>query len=172
MDISSERAEEFARRMTAELQGTHGARITHAATPEEAMAGAAVVTTVTTATSPVFDGSLLAEGAHLNAVGSYTPQMCEVDPVALLRADKIYCDTRDALVESGDIQVPLEEGRFDLDRVTGELGDVLLGRVPGRESASEITFFECTGSAVLDVVVGRRIYETALATGAGTSIDL
>lgn len=171
-DLSAERADDFARRMTERFAGRFTATITRAESAEAAVVGADIITTVTTSREPVFDGSLVEPGTHINAVGSYTPQMSEIDPVALLAADKIYCDTRDALVESGDIQIPLQDGRFALDKVTGELGEVLLGKVPGRESDDEITFFESTGNAVLDVVVAQRIYAEAVAQGRGSVIEL
>lgn len=56
--------------------------------------------------------------------------------------------------------------------MTGELGEVLLGSAPGRESDDEITYFESTGNAVLDVVVAQRIYAEAIAQGRGCAIDL
>ncbi|GAB78256.1 ornithine cyclodeaminase [Austwickia chelonae] len=171
-DLSTERADDFVRRMSERFAGRFPAVIERADSSAAAITGADIITTVTTASEPVFDGSLVEAGTHINAVGSYTPQMCEVDPVVLLAADKVYCDTRDALVESGDIQIPLRDGRFDLDKVTGELGEALLGAVPGRESAEEITYFESTGNAVLDVVVAQRIYAEAVAQGRGSTIDL
>lgn len=172
VDLVPERAEDFAARMTERLAGRFEATITRADDVDEAVRTADIITTVTTSLRPVFDGSLVRPGTHINAVGSYTPQMCELDPELLLRADKVYCDTRDALTESGDIQVPVRDGRFDLDQVTGELGEVLLGTAPGRESDDEITCFETTGSAVLDVVSAQRIVAAAQQAGKGTSVEL
>lgn len=169
VDLSAERADDFARRMGERFPKVTIARADDA---EAAVRSADVITTVTTSPRPVFDGGWVKPGAHVNAIGSYTPQMCEIDPELILRADKVYCDTRDALTESGDIQVPVRDGRYSLDRVTGELGEVLLGQVPGRQSPDEITYFESTGNAVLDVVTAQRIYAAARERGVGQIVEM
>lgn len=93
-DLSAERADDFVRRMTECCADRFPATIRRVDSPAAAVTGADIITTVTTANEPVFDGSLVEAGTHVNAVGSYTPQMCEMDPVVLLAADKVYCDTR------------------------------------------------------------------------------
>lgn len=101
----------------------------------------------TTSATPVFDGPRLPDGAHVNTVGSYNQQLCELDPAVLQRAGKVYADTRDAVVESGVFQQPLAAGAWDTSQVTGELGELLAGRAPGRSAAEEVTVFVSTGNA-------------------------
>ncbi len=67
---------------------------------------------------------------------------------------------------------PIQKGVFSEDKVTGELGEALSGKVVGRENDDELTFFETTGSAVLDLVTAQRIYECAVAQGIGSVIEL
>ena len=171
-DISAERAEQFALRMAEQFSAAFGVSIAAAATAEDAIRDADVITCVTTSTQPVFDGRLIKKGAHINGVGAYTPDMQEIDEYALIHADKVYVDTRDgALNEAGDLIKPIKKGTFSADRITGELGEVVLKKAPGREHADEITLFKTTGSAVMDVVTARRIYEAAKRQGIGTVVS-
>jgi ornithine cyclodeaminase len=172
-DLSTERAQAFADKMSAQLGSQYHVKIVAAASPAEALQDADIVTTVTTARRAVFDGKLLKKGVHVNGVGSYTPEMAEVDEYVVTHADKVYVDTRDGAVnESGDLIQPIQKGTFSADRVTGELGEVISGTVAGRESDGELTFFETTGSAVLDLVTAQRIYESAVKQGIGSIIEM
>ena len=172
-DISKERAEAFAGRMTEQFGKKFGVKIIAAATPAEALQDADIITTVTTSKKAVFDGRLVKKGAHINGVGSYTPDMAEIDEYVIVNADKVYVDTKDGAVnESGDLIQPIRKGVFSTDKITGELGDVLSGKAQGRQSDSEITFFETTGSAVLDIVTAQRIYECAVSQKIGSIIEM
>lgn len=171
-DINTERAEEFAKRMSGIFGAKFNVRILAAKTSGEAVKDADVITCVTTAKSPVFDGRLVKKGCHINGVGSYTPEMHEIDDYIVTHADKVYVDTRDGVLnESGDLIIPIQKGIFSADRVTGELGEVLCGRADGRINEEEVTLFKTTGSAVLDIVTAQRIYESALKKQIGSAID-
>ena len=141
---------------------------------DQAIENADIITTVTTAKDPVFDGTTVKKGCHINGVGSYTPEMSEIPEYIITNADKIYVDTFDGAVsESGDFIKPIKNGNFDPDKdITGELGEKLLEKVVGRESTDEITFFETTGSAVLDLVVGQKILEAAEKENIGQIIEM
>jgi len=171
-DVAQERAEAFAEKMQKQLTGFSA--VIHAATsPDDAVREADIVTTVTTSRHPVFRGELLKDGAHVNAVGAYTPQMQEIDETVLRRATKIFVDTRDgALNESGDFLIPFASGAITRDNVTGELGELIEGRVTGRESESEISVFETVGTAALDLVTAKRVYLRAKEKGIGQTVDL
>lgn len=172
-DLSRERAQTFADKMNTLFGEKYSVKIVAVETSDEAVKDADIITTVTTAKRAVFNGRLVKKGAHINGVGSYTPEMSEVDEYIVTTVGKVYVDTRDgALNESGDLIQPIQKGTFSADRVTGELGEVIFGKVPGRESDDEITFFETTGSAVLDIVTAQRIYECAVAQGIGSTIEL
>lgn len=171
--LSRERTEGFVKRMSERFGEKFGVRITAASTSEEAVRDADIITAVTTSKTAVFDGRLVKKGAHVNGVGSYTPEMAEIDEYLVTRADKLYVDTRDgAISESGDLIQPIQKGVFSAGQVTGELGEVLSGKAPGRCSEEEITFFETTGSAVLDIVTAQRIYECAVRDGIGSVIEM
>lgn len=171
-DVVTERAQAFADKMTAQLSDRFAAKILAATSSDDAIDQADIVTTVTTSSRPVFNGAYLKDGAHVNAVGAYTPTMQEIDATVLQRAGKFYVDTRDgALRESGDFLIPLAAGQITHAAVTGELGELVAGKTPGRESDNEITVFETVGSAVLDVVTAKRIYARAAELGIGQSIE-
>lgn len=171
-DLSEERRNDFAARMTEEFGEKFSVKIVAANSSDEAIADADIITVVTTSKRPVFNAALVKKGAHVNGVGSYTPDMQEIDE-NLVCNSKVYVDTRDGVFnESGDLIIPVNKGIYSFDRVMGELGEVISNKVKGRESEEEITFFKTVGSSVLDVVTARRIYEKALENKVGEIVNL
>jgi ornithine cyclodeaminase len=118
---------------------------------EAAVVDASIICTCTSATEPVLRGHWVGAGAHINAVGAYTPYMRECDSDLVARA-RLFVDTREsALAEAGDLLIPLGEGRIGASAFESELGAALLGRVAGRQSSDEITLFKSCGLAVQDL---------------------
>ena len=163
-----ERLEAFCEKMRKEL-GHYGAEILPAASADEAVEDADLVITVTTSSVPVFDGTKIKPGCTISCVGTYEPEKHELDPAVLPRASKIICDYKDAVLsESGDLLIPLADGTIKDSDIQGSLGDVIDGRIAGRENDDEIIVFESVGVASQDLVAAKMIYEKALAAGAGT----
>ena len=103
-----------------------------ARTPAQALKGADIVVTATNSSRPVFEGRLLEEGMHLNAIGAYKPEMQEVDEETIRRS-RIFVDSREAcLEEAGDLIVPLKKGWIQKIDILAELGEVI-----GREKTGE-----------------------------------
>ena len=147
----------------------YGTQILPAATSDEAISDADLIITVTPASSPVFDGSKVKAGATVSCVGSYQPHMQEMDPVILERASKIYFDSEEAVLsEAGDILIPLADGTITKDDFTGDIGEVLMGTVGGRENDEEIIVFKTVGIGAQDLVTAQKIYERALKANVGT----
>ncbi|MCR4430192.1 MAG: ornithine cyclodeaminase family protein [Tepidanaerobacteraceae bacterium] len=170
-DINKQRANEFAERMQNEL-ADFGAEIIADAGVEKVLPLADVITAVTTSKRPVFDGRLVKEGAHVNGVGAYTPDMQEIDEYLVKRADRVYVDSKEAVLsEAGDFIIPMKNGAIDSGRINGELGEVISGKIPGRQSEKEITLFKTVGIAVQDVVTAHKIYTKALEHGIGIKIQ-
>ena len=170
-DINLERAKEFAAKMREELS-SFAAEIIAVDSSETAIENADVITTATTSKKPVFDGRKVKRGAHINALGSYTPQMQEIDDEIMKRADKIYLDSKEAVLsEAGDLIIPIAKGTISTNDITGELGDVIAGLLPGRERDDEIIIFDSVGIAILDIVASQMIYKKALDLGFGIPID-
>jgi len=160
------RAGEFARRAAERF----AIEVEAVASAEAAVDGAAVVCTTTAAREPVLHGAWLAAGTHVNAVGASVPTARELDTEAVRRA-RLYVDRREsALAEAGDFLLPRREGAVSDDHIVGELGDVLLGRVPGRRSGTEVTLFKSLGLAVEDVAAARHVHAKAVGAGAGTRV--
>lgn len=166
-DMNPERTKAFAEQMQEELKA-YGTRIVAAASSDEAIDDADLIITVTPSSKPVFDGTKVKQGATISCVGAYQHHMQEMDPAILPRASKIYFDSREAVLsESGDILIPLEEGIITEKDFTGDLGDVLLGKVVGRENDDEIIVFETVGVAAQDLVAAKEIYDKAVEAGVG-----
>jgi alanine dehydrogenase len=150
----------------------HGIPVEPAASARAAVEGADIICTVTASREPVLAGEWLAEGAHVNAVGASLAFARELDTAAVARG-RLYVDRREsALNEAGDFLIPKREGAIGDDHIVGELGELLLGRIPGRRTESEVTVFKSLGLAVEDVAAARFLYERARAEGRGTSVEL
>ncbi len=146
--------------------------IAAAESPAAAVADADIICTATTSSTPVFHDRHLKPGAHINGIGSYTPEMQEIDPATVVRA-KIVVGSRSAcLAEAGDLIIPLRMGLISEDHIHAELGEVVLGSKPGRETQQEVTFFKSVGNAVQDAAVARLALISAAEKGLGTTIDL
>ena len=168
-DMNYERTQDFAARMQEELKD-YGTKIVAVRSSDEAVEGADLLITVTPSSKPVFDGTKVKAGATVSCVGAYQHHMQEMDPRILTRASKIYFDSEEAVLsESGDILIPLEEGIITKDDFTGDLGDVIRGKITGRENDEEIIVFETVGVATQDLVAAKEIYEKAVAAGVGTN---
>ena len=172
-DVFKERAKDFAKKMSDKFGKKFNVKIIAAESSDAAVDNADIITTVTTSKKPVFDANKVKKNVHINGVGSYTPEMVEIPGDILVMANKIYVDTRDgAINESGDLITPIKEGLITIEKINGELGEVINGLIKGRESDDEMTFFKTTGSAVLDLVAAQKIYEKAKAKGVGQMVDL
>lgn len=144
-----------------------------AKSPAQAVREADVICAATTSMTPVFDGEDLKPGAHINGIGSFTPQMQEIDFTTLKRASKIVVDSRaGAFSEAGDLLVALEHGVIQMTDIYGELGEIAAGMKTGRENAEEITYFKSVGNAVQDVGVAREVYHQALKRNLGVEMEL
>ncbi|QFR00467.1 ornithine cyclodeaminase family protein [Streptomyces phaeolivaceus] len=141
------------------------------ATPDDALRGADLVCTTTDTTQPLVHAKALAEGVHVNAVGSSVPGRRELDAAAVASCS-VFVDSREAaLRESSEIAVPIEEGLVPADRHLPEIGEVLLGRHPGRTSAAERTLYKSLGMAAQDAASGFAVVRAARELGIGTEVD-
>ena len=136
-------------------------------TPDEAAAEKDIVICATTSKAPLFDGHILDEGTHVNAVGSNYLTKAEIDVTTIRRADRIVCDSIDACrLEAGDFVPALEDGSLDWSRIH-ELSDVVVDRETGRALPEDITLFKSVGLGLEDLAVAVRIYERARDEGLG-----
>lgn len=168
-DLDEKRRQAFVNEMQEELK-CYNTKIVEATSSDNAIENADIIVTVTPSTKPVFDGTKVKKGATVSCVGAYQHHMQEMDPAILPRASKIYFDSEEAVLsEAGDILIPLEQGIITKDDFTGDIGDVLLGKVIGRENDEEIIVYENVGIGVLDLMTARAIYLKAVEAEVGTN---
>lgn len=138
----------------------------------KAIENADVICTATTSKWPVFDGSELQPGTHINAIGSFTPTMQEVDS-AMVERSLVVVDSREAvLAETGDLLIPIKEGRISEDHIHAELGEIVNGSRPGRTDPDQITFYKSVGVAVQDAAAAGLALRNAERLGLGQVVEL
>jgi ornithine cyclodeaminase len=169
-DVNSWAAERYAEEMAG--KGRVPADVKVASSPAEAVREADVLCTATTSKTPVFADGDLKPGVHINAVGSFTPQMQEIPEQTVGRARLVVDSREGCLSETGDLIFPIRKGLITEDHIYAELGEIADGIKPGRESAEEITLFKAVGNAVQDVSVARAVLTQAETLGLGVEVEL
>lgn len=148
--------------------GHFGTEIIACEDTNKAVDGADLVTLVTVSGTPVCSAEFFKPGCTISAVGAYTYDMQELDPKVFDKCSKIYFDSVEAVLsESGDILRPLDEGTLSKEQFTGDIGEFILGKIPGRESDDEIIVYENVGMGALDLVAAAEIMAKAKAAGIG-----
>ncbi len=129
-----------------------------AADPRTCAGQSDVICTCTTSQTPLFDGGDLRSGVHLNLVGAFQPQTREVDSTTVERA-RVFVETYDGvLAESGDLLIPIQEGRFHRDQIAGDLHQLVNGQVQGKLDDGAITLFKSVGHALEDLVTAELLF--------------
>jgi ornithine cyclodeaminase len=147
-----------------------GIRVSAVRDPAEAGA-CDIVSLVSNSPEPVLRGEWLQAGAHLNLVGAHEPHDREADSDAVARSC-IYVDSRQgALHEAGDILIPISEGRIGESDIAGEIGEVLLGNVPGRRGQQQVTLYKSLGIVAQDLFAAEHVLSKARATGRGQAVE-
>lgn len=140
---------------------------------EEAVFDADIICTATTSKKPLFKKEHLKYGVHINAIGSFTPEMQEIDEEIIVKADKICVDSLEAVLkESGDLIIPINKGLIDQQDIYCEIGKIISGEKVGRENNKEITIFKTVGISIQDIAVGMYIYQKAKKLGLGKNFKL
>lgn len=168
-DADIEKAKSFANEMKG--KGKIPINIHVAQNAREAIEYTDIICTATTSTVPVFEDRDLKAGTHISAIGAYTPEMQEVPTETLQRA-RIFVDSRSAaLEEAGDLIQPIRAGLFAESHIFGELGEVVLGKISGRESPEDITYFKSVGVAVQDAMAAQIALSNARKMNIGREVD-
>jgi ornithine cyclodeaminase len=141
-------------------------------TPTEAIIKAGIICTATTSSTPVFDGKDLEPGTHINAVGSFTPDMQELD-IETVKKSLVVVDSREAaLIEAGDLIIPIERGEIKSEWIYAELGELVSSQKPGRTDPDQITLFKSVGIAVQDAISASHTLASAEEIGLGKTLRL
>jgi len=161
-----------AQRFAEESAAKHGVPVLAVASAEEAVRGADIVVTVTSASEPIVSRAWIADGAHLNVVGSSFPKAREVD-TATMAASRLFVDWREStLNEAGDYLFAAAEGAVGPDHIRAELGEILAGKAKGRTGPTEITLFKSLGIATEDLASAEYLYRVAKERGVGSWAEL
>ena len=143
-----------------------GFAITPSTNLEETVRGADVVVTVTPARAPIVLADWISPGTHIAAVGADKKGDQELEG-KLLKNARIFVDDMRQCRNDGEINVPLSQGLITEEDVTGEIGEVITGKKPGRTSDDEVTIFDSTGIALQDSATVPLEYTRAMAAGVG-----
>ncbi len=161
-----------ARALAADLRAVISSDVEVSESAEFVVRSSDILCTTTASRAPYLKGEWLRDGTHLNAVGAATTGHRELEPSAVRRA-RVFVDHRaSADAEADELRVFPPSGPTAPDAVSGELGEVLLGRVAGRTSPGEVTLFKSVGLAVEDLAAARFLVERATALGRGIRVDL
>ena len=161
------RTQTSAQQLAAEIsEWTDAPEVNLVSTPRQVVENADIVLCATTSATPLFDGSTLQPGTHITAVGTFIPEKREVDTITIRRAHRIVVDSREAcLEEAGDLIIPNAA-------IDAEIGEIVNGDKPGRQSDDEITFFKSVGVAVQDAVAGSVVLAEAEVKELGVLVEM
>ncbi len=166
-DRSSQAGEEFLREMSGKTRGkiwfTNNLSV---------LKEVDIICTATNGEKPLFTKAHLKPGVHINAIGSFKPNMQEIDP-EIIHSSRCYFDDKEAcLKESGDFLRAMKSENYSSQNIIGEIGDCVLGNIPGRSSADDMTLFKSVGTAIQDLEVANRIFEKSLVAPFGQEVRL
>lgn len=168
-DTNREKAEAYIRELAG--RGRIPGDIRMAKSPREAVESADIICTATTSTAAVFDDKDLKKGVHISAIGAYTPDMQEL-PIETVARARIVVDSRATInEEAGDIVKTMQAGLIHESDIHAELGEIVLGMKPGRQSDEEITFFKSVGNAVQDASAAQIALKNAHAMKLGIEVE-
>jgi alanine dehydrogenase len=166
-DISGKAMDNFADEMSSKLE----LEIVKASSPDEVL-NSDIICTATSSPTPLFDGSKVKEGTHINGIGSHTPNARELDS-EIIKRSKFIGDSRTACFnEAGDIMIPIKEGIITESHFYAELGEIVTLKKEGRINDKEITLFKSNGLAIQDVAAAKLVYDRAIEKGVGKNIEL
>ena len=165
------RSFDHAQKLVAEAQQQFAFPISAVEDVRAAVTDADLIVTVTTSREPVLQRDWIALGAHINAIGTYSPRAREVDTATMVAA-KIFVDRRESAVnEAGDYLIAADEGAIGPDHIRAELGEVLIGVAPGRTTSDEITLFKSLGLAIEDLAAAAYLYQKAQQKNCGAWVE-
>jgi ornithine cyclodeaminase/alanine dehydrogenase len=157
-------------RFKADIESELGIPVVMADSKRQAVEQADILVTTTRGKGPLVEAGWVRPGTHIVAIGTDQRGKQELDP-EIFRNAKIVNDSIEQCTEKGETQHPLNENIIAKDDIHGEIGEILLGRKPGRQNDGEVTIFDSTGMAIQDNTTSAKIYRNALERGAGTFFE-
>ena len=127
--------------------------------------------TLSEAKAPVIRKEWVRPGTHLSCIGADAEGKEEIDP-EIYRGAVIFVDDMVHCVEAGETEIPLKKGIISREDIAGEIGDLILQKVPGRTSDEQITIYDATGMALLDIAAGKAALDLAKKKNLGSDAVL
>lgn len=165
-DSDGERALRFSQELTAELKIS----VEPVYDLASAVRQSDICVTCTTSRQPLLGSNDVSPGTFIAAVGADDPGKQELQPT-LMANNRVVCDVLEQCAVMGDLHHALDAGVLTKADVHAELGELVAGKKPGRESAQEITIFDSTGMALQDVAAAAVLYEKAERQGCGVRLS-
>lgn len=137
----------------------------------KATAESDIIITVTPSREPIIKKEWVKPGTHFSCIGSDMSGKEEIDPEIFAGA-KVFVDDIKQCIEVGEIEIPIKKGILKEEDITGIIGDVITGKASGRDSDDQITVFDATGTALLDLLTGMLALKEADKAGLGQAIEL
>jgi ornithine cyclodeaminase/alanine dehydrogenase len=167
-DLREDISKEFSSQMSRKL----GIDVIPISTPKKAIMDSDIIITASTSKTPVFNGELIQEGTHINAIGAHTSITRELDTFTIKRSKVVVDQIEASLREYGEILIPIKEGNINPEHVYAELGEIITGKKVGRSNENETTVFKSGGLAIQDIAIAQLAFTKAIKTMKGTRIDL
>lgn len=130
-----------------------------------------IVITVTPSRKPMIQRQWVKKGTHFSCIGADMAGKQEIDG-HILKDAKIFVDDIQQCIHVGECELPIQEGLISEKDIIGEIGDILVGKCSGRTSDEDITVFDATGTALLDLIVAAKAIEIANQQNIGQTIEL
>lgn len=157
-------------RYKADIESEFGIPVVAAISKKEAVESADILITTTRGKGELVEAGWIKPGTHIVAIGTDAPGKQELDP-EIFRGAKVVVDSIAQCVEKGESQHPLNQKILAQRDIHAEIGEILLGRKPGRENDEEVTIFDSTGMAIQDNTTASMIYRNALDGKVGTFFE-
>ncbi len=137
---------------------------------EESVNKSDIVVTVTPSRTPVIKKEWIKPGTHLSCIGADMSGKQEIES-SIFQCANVFCDDKEHCIEVGEVEIPIKNGYIKPAQIKGEIGEVITGKKHGRNSQEEITIFDATGMAVLDLFTAKAVIEKAKGLDIGESIE-
>jgi ornithine cyclodeaminase/alanine dehydrogenase-like protein (mu-crystallin family) len=165
-DLDAEKSRAFAR----DMETTCGLEVRAVPEVGDATLPSRVIVTATTSRTPFLTRDIVAKGTFIAAVGADSPEKSELVPDLMANAT-VVVDLLAQCVVMGDLHHAIAAGRMSSADVHAELGDLVVGRKPGRTDPDEITVFDSSGTAIQDAASAAWVYQRAISARVGSFIE-
>ncbi|ALC85260.1 alanine dehydrogenase [Bacillus sp. FJAT-22090] len=138
---------------------------------ESAVKNSDIIITATSSRVPLIKNQWVQKGTHISCIGADMVGKQEIESEIMSKAS-IYVDDIEHCVQVGEIELPLKQGIITEGNINGEIGDLILGKIKGRSNDEQITVFDATGMALLDIYTAKIALQTAEEKGLGIKSEI